>query len=64
MYIQVINVNKPENKKFIGNIYKVKRTKKDIKERWCYVVDGTQKIFQKTNCIVLNNVLEFKKKRS
>jgi hypothetical protein len=64
MYIQVISVNKPQNKDFIGKIYKVIRTKKDKNQKWCYVVNGTRKIFQKTHCIVLNNVLQFKRKRS
>lgn len=59
MYVEVIKVNKPENKHFIGNVYKVKGEKKDVSNKDCYVFFNTKKIFEKKHCIVLENVLEF-----
>ena len=59
MYIKIIQTNKPENKHFIGNIYKVRGEKKDTDNKDCYVLFNTIKIFEKKHCIILDNVLEF-----
>ena len=64
MYIQIINVKKNQNNHLIGNIFKVKREEISQDGFDCYAVENSRKIFDKNDCKVLLNVLEFKREQN
>jgi transcriptional regulator CtsR len=64
MYIQIINVKKNENNHLIGNIFKVKGEVISQDGFDCYTLKNSRKIFDKNDCKVLSNVLEFKREQN
>lgn len=62
MYAQIVNTKYAKNNGYIGSIYKVRGEKVDIMGEECFMFEGTPKIFKKSDCIILSNVLEFKKR--
>ena len=62
MYAQIVNTKYAKNNGYIGSVYKIIGETTDVNGEKCFEFDGTPKIFKKSDCIVLENVLEFRKR--